>query len=294
MKVYTALYDLAVGPVSYDFATWLIAAEMEKRKAGADHLHVLIAPTADGVGGWFRDKTALYGVDEMHWRLWHLVMPLCRLVGATVALSVPAGATSRLAASWREREPMLSHHAGPLIAAARAGAEIPRFSAGEHALRAVRAKLETYNRPVVTITLRDTYEEGRNADHGAWRDAARYIRAYGYEPIVLQDTAVALARCDGFFELDVELRMALYQSAAMNMHCHGGPATLCWFSDAPWVMFDAAMPYEAWAKHWEKYLGLQWEEQLPWSRKKDQKLVYEHANYETIIRHLERWAGATS
>jgi hypothetical protein len=111
--------------VSYDFATWLIAAEMARVDAGAERLHVLILPDANGVGGWFRDKTALYDLEEMHWRLWHLVLPLCRLIGATVGVLphewVPA-------ARRDEYEQTISHHAGGIIAAAR-GARRCRASA---------------------------------------------------------------------------------------------------------------------------------------------------------------------
>lgn len=283
MRIHTEVYDLAVGPVSYDFATWLIAAEMARRASGADLLHVVIQAKPDGIDGWFRDKTALYPSAEMHWRLWHLVMPLCRLVNASVEL-VPDG--QKLARQT------LSHHAGPIIAAARAGAEVPRFSAGEHALDAVRRVTEG-GRAVVTMTLRDTYEPGRNADARAWYGAAKDIEARGYTVVMVHDTSRALAMTEGFFELNVELRMALYQSAALNLHSHGGPATLSWFSDAPWIMFCAAMPEQHWRTHWAKHLGLQWGDQFPWSRP-DQRLVYETDQKHVILREFERWAGATN
>ena len=120
VKLHRAIYDLAIGPVSYDFATWLIAAEMERRQLGAERLHVVIRAARDGVDGWFRDKTSLYGAAEMHWRLWHLVLPLCHLVNASVELDPLAERGGRQT---------LSHHAGPIIAAARAGAAVPRFAA---------------------------------------------------------------------------------------------------------------------------------------------------------------------
>lgn len=299
MKTFTAVYDLAVGPVSYDFATWLIAAEMARKREGADHLHIIIRPKPDGVDGWFRDKTALYSAGEMHWRLWHLVIPLCRLIRATVAILPPdlvpppswVLLTKRLGAEAGPLRPLISHHAGPIIAAARAGEAVPRFSAGEHAVRSVEALLEDPER-TVTMTLRETYEPGRNAERAEWLDARDAIKAAGYEVIVVEDTSRALREGTGFYELNVELRMALYDVAALNLHCHNGSQVLSWFSDQSWMAFDAALPAE-WRAHWEKYLGLKPGEQLPWARE-DQRLVYEHARAEVILREFRRWAGATS
>ena len=284
VKLHRAIYDLAIGPVSYDFATWLIAAEMERRQLGAERLHVVIRAARDGVDGWFRDKTSLYGAAEMHWRLWHLVLPLCHLVNASVELDP---------LSERGGRQTLSHHAGPIIAAARAGAAVPRFAAGEHARAAVRGHLVALGRPAVTMTLRDTYETGRNSDREAWREAAEAIRARGYAVIELEDSGLALGLGRGFYELDVELRMALYQEAALNLHSHGGPMVLSWYSDAPWIGFGAALPAADWKAHWEKHLCLKVGEQLPWARP-DQRLVYESDSREVILREFERWAGATN
>ncbi len=247
MITYTAVYDLAVGPVSYDFAVWLVAADMERKKAGADHLHVLIVPKSDGVDGWFRDKTVLYDGDEMHWRLWHLVLPLCRLMRATVAMVPPVYSHAAHAA---EQEQVISHHAGPIVTAVRGGASVSKFKAGKHAIKAVRAHIGN-GAKTVTMTLRQTYDQHRNADRSQWLEAAKQIEARGFRVIVLNDTAVALSAGAGFYEVNVELRLALYEVAALNLHCNGGPQVLGWFSDAAWLAFDAAMPADMWGKHWE-------------------------------------------
>lgn len=293
MRTLTAYYDLRRGPVSFDFILFLVQALMAAADAGAHRLHVVIVPYADGVGGAFMDKRHLYDAEEMHWRLWNIVIPACRMAGASVTLATGWDQARKLAdliwpPDWDRQDPRRRHHlTKELVAAAKAGRAIPKLGAMEHARRKVRGIIARAGKPLVTITQRKTYEPLRNSDPALWDRVAAEL-SERFHVVRLLDTDEALGLGAGFGELNLELRLALYQEAAQNIHPHGGPAVLCWFSGAPFLMFGAALPAEFWRKNWIVNVGLEIGEQLPWARW-DQRIIYEEASEACVRRELEAW-----
>lgn len=294
--IFTAFYDLIFGPVSYDFVTWLVRA---KKEAGDRALHVVIVPYEEGLGGFSRH----WGKHDEHaarWRLWHIVVASCPLVDATVTVA----ANRRQAELLQSDEPEWSdnvwapegkaHFMGPLIEAARKGAEIPKLCATEAARRYVAGWLQDTMNPVVTLTLRnqDT-DPDRNTDRKVWGEFAAHLRSRAYEVIVLDDTHVALsAGVRGeYAALDPDLRLALYERAAMNCIGNNGPQELLKFSDAPYLAFGQALT-DGWQNHFRKFFSLEPGEQLPWARP-DQRLVYRPDTFEVLKEEFERWAGGT-
>ena len=296
---FTAFYDLAVGPVSFDFAVFLVKAELAKRKAGAQHLHVVIVPDARGIGGMFRDKTALYDEAEMRWRLWNICIPACQLIGASVTLATGWDQAKRIHAGkhwppdWdRQTLKDRRHLVGDLIAAAKKGDDIPRFSASAHARRAVRAHYKYLGAPVVTMTWRSTYLPERNSAEADWLEAKRHIEARGYAVKILRDTGAALTGGGGYGELNLDVRMASYQEAALNLQANNGAASLCWFSEQPYRMFGAGVPAGEWHGLFVKQglpLGASW----PWATP-HQKIVYGPTTAKQLIAEFDSWAGATN
>lgn len=280
-RTLTAYYDLAVGPVSYDFVQFLVRAMLEQQERGCERLHVVIVPDARGVDGMFRNKLHLYDAEEKHWRLWNICIPACRLARASVTLASDWPQARALAsaelwpADWDSQSlKNKAHMWGPLVWASRAGRQIPKLKASAHARRSVREWFARYSKPVITMTVRNSnYEPARNTDMQAWRPIAEALRQQ-YEVIMVGDTADALIQGRGYAELNLDLRLALYQEATMNVQTHGGAAMLCWFSDAPFIMFDAAAPYDEWLDLW-KDQGINFGDQLPWT-----------ANHQRIV-----WGG---
>lgn len=296
MKTLTAYYDLAVGPVSFDFVVFLVKAEMARRRQKAERLHVVIVPFAEGVAGMFRDKTALYDQHEMRWRLWNICIPACQLLGASVTLATGWDQARRLnalgdpwPADWdRQTLKDRRHLIGDVISAARAGEMVPVLSASEHARRAARRG----EKPVVTMTLRSTYLAERNSDREAWLLAKDHIERRGYQVMVLEDTSVALRNWGGYGELNLDVRMACYQEAALNLQANNGAASLCWFSDKPYRMFGAGVPAGEWEGLFVKQ-GLPLGETWPWA-KPGQRIVYGQPSAEQIVAEFESWASATT
>src|SRR3990167_9162329 len=176
---------MSVIPVSFDFCVFLVKAELARRKANVQRLHVVIVPDPKGPGG-FRDKSQFYDQHEARWRLWNICIPACSLIGASVTLATDWDQAKKLKTEhvfphdWdRQTLKDRRHLIGDVITASRAGVEIPRFSASPYARTKVK---EVYGgRKVVTMTLRNTYLKERNSDPTAWSRAREYIESQGYE-----------------------------------------------------------------------------------------------------------------
>jgi len=295
----TAYYDLSVGPVSFDFVVFGIKAKMEAVRVGATRLHIVIVPDPRGIGGMFRDKTALYDEAEMRWRLWNILIPACQLLGASVTLALDWLQAKRIASEkeWKQwphdwdQQTLKDrrHLIGDVITWRRAGQQVPTLRASEHARRKVKQAYRLLGRPVVTMTLRNTYLKERNSDVAAWLVARQNIEAKGFAVVTLEDTNVALGQGQGYGELNLDLRAACYEEAAINLQSNNGAASLCWFSDRPYRMFGAGVPMDEWQGLFVKQ-GLHYGESWPWALEQ-QKLVYGPTTQNQIIEEFDAWAA---
>lgn len=287
MKTLVAVCDLQYCPVSYDFIAWLRRARLEQRRRGAEGLHVVLMPYTEGLGGFARDWGG-HDVEMTDWKLWNVVIPACRLAGATVTLADGNAAppNDSIPAVWWPQGK--AHFLKPLVEAHRNGEKIPLLSASPQALR--WAKEWTAERKVVTLTLRENNAlDGRDSNLSAWLEFALWLKESGYSPILLEDTARVLKLPSGqFAALSIDLRLALYQCATMNCVGHNGPACLMWHSNAPYLNFCAAHPLEDWAKHWPQFVGLEVGEQMPWARA-DQRMIYRPDDFEVMVEEFEKY-----
>ena len=303
MKILTAYYDLAIGPVSFDFVVFLVKAEMARKRAGADKLHMVIVPDPNGVDGMFRDKTHLYDGAEARWRLWNICIPACALLNASVTLATDWEQAGKLLAvgefvypsDWGNQTLKNRWHlVGDIISRNKSlGEDVPLLHASPHATKKVAEFYRTARLPTVTMTLRSTYMGERNSNRVQWMKARDYIRERGFATLLLEDVGTALENGRGYGELNLDLRMACYEQAALNLQSNNGTASLCWFGSAPYRMFDAGVG--ASAAEWDGLfvkqglpLGATW----PWALSQ-QKIVYKAATADTIIEEFEAWATAT-
>lgn len=292
MTTLVAFLDLSVCPVSFDAVIFMAQAEMERRRVEADRLYVVIT-------GELRKKPQ-YDDAEAEWRLHNIVLPAARLFNATITLTADWKQARKLASEhewlnwpivWLGQSLKRRHHlVGGLIERVTSGETIARPTASEHALRAVRKLAE--GRKFVTMTTRETYLPERNSDPGAWAQAANEIARRGYSVQRIVDTSTALRDGHGFAELNLDLRMAWYQTAEFNICANTGPASLLWLSDRPYVMMGAGVPADEWDGLFVKQ-GLPLGESWPWALP-HQRIAYGKETAETILAEFDRWASATS
>ena len=292
----TAFLDLAVCPVSYDAVVLMAQAEMERRKLGLARLHVVIV-------GEVRKKPQ-YDEAEAEWRLWNIVIPAARLFGATVTLAADWHQAELLKSpkpernwppDWREQNLKTRRHLiGGVIERVARGEEVSRITASEHARSAARAIYDTARKigwKVVTMTRRETYLPERNSDRMVWNRAMHDIGNRSAVVWNIEDTATALVTGQGFGELNLDLRMAMYQEADFNVVANCGPASLCWFSEKPYVMVGAGFPADEWDGLFVKQglpLGASWPWALP-----NQRLAYRKETAGQIVAEFDRWVSAT-
>lgn len=295
MKLLTAFYDLAYGPVSFDFVTWLVRAMLEQQRAGCDRLHVVIVPKDGGLGGFAR-HWGKHDDEATRWRLQHIVIPAASLAAATVTMAPSALWAKRLQVDservqagpcwWPEGK---AHFMGPLVEAGRRGEQIPMLRATDAARRYVAAFRAGRYGPLATLTLRNQETDpDRNTDPEEWTKLGAWLVSRGFDVVTLDEANEALAGGRACFEADVDLRLALYEAAAMNFIGNNGPQELLKFSATPYLAFGQALG-AGWREHFRKYFSMEVGDQLPWAQP-NQRLVYQPATFAVMGRAFEALA----
>jgi hypothetical protein len=289
--IVTAFYDLAYSPVSYDVAPWLIQARMVLAADGSNpHVHAVIVPKEDGVGGFAREW-GRHDEAATRWRLWHIVIPMMQLAGATVTMAP----TRRYAENMRRAGDGIwwprgkAHFARPIVEAHKAGRPVPIMRASPAASRYVSDWLWNSRidpSKLVTVTMRNqTTDADRNSKYDA-HNLQEWLRARTYHTLFLDDSNEALKRGDGYAELDVDLRLALYEAASMNIIGNNGPSALMHFGTAPYLQFGVGLG--KWKSHYSQHLGLETGEQWPWASP-HQRMVYDVETMAVITREFKAW-----
>ena len=163
---------------------------------------------------------------------------------------------------------------------------LPCLKATPSAVQYVGSKIKG---PYATITMRESsYWPERNSNRPVWLLVAAWLKGRGIEPIFLPDTdGQPIKNFRSFPEcIDIDIRMALYQGAFINLGISNGPIALLYASEAPYLIFRPvtqdchSTSIEFLESHGikkgDKYAG-------------NGKLVWEDDTYDTIIRELERF-----
>jgi hypothetical protein len=256
------VYDLSVSPITFDFATHVAAAEIERRRRGLDGIDVfLILGDYHGVREETRDYERIVGPESRQWRIRQILLPilsfmptvhdvfLCadRAYAATLLSNDPA----RLyPADFHPRLPRVPENSA-VQTLARSGATIwPLFRATAHAKVLIGHFLEreAKGRLPVVITLRNyAHAPQRNSRYKDWLafadslDRTRYAAIFVNDSeTFMQEPPVDLSRhivCDAA-SANLEIRMALYEMAWLNIAVLAGPTELTWYNEqARYVYF---------------------------------------------------------
>jgi hypothetical protein len=181
----------------------------------------------------------------------------------------------------------------PISDASRNGEKTPIFKSSVAASEAVKVFLQGSS--PVTITLREqpTWEH-RNSDLEEWTKFSRYLESRGEQVVFVRDTDKAGEPLVGFStfpmaSLNLDIRVALYEQAKVNLFTPTGPCSLALFGSRPLLMFnplDKDDPYVCnRPEFWEFSQGIKEGEQFPWSLP-TQRIIWKADSYENI---LEAW-----
>jgi len=265
------VYNLAHDPISFDFITWLIQAEMTRVREGA--------PAPLRVAFW-KGKGNLVA-DNAKVKLWmaNVFLPALKLIGA---ISDP---TSILG---RHHEAFLPVNINTW---SRSGEAVPRFSSGEEKQKA----------DIITITLRESHKwTHRNSNLVAWLQLADYLAKQGENVVFVRDTAKADEQLPRFMTCprasrDLVARVALYERAKANLFVANGPGMLASFCDCSYLMFvelheEGHPDWTNTPSFWAEQMGLGSDTQWPWARG-DQRLVWKPDTFENLAAAWEDYRG---
>ena len=280
-----ACYDLEKQPASFDFVTWLIVAEMDRRRRGAPK--PLMVHFRHGSGDGFRVGD-VQNVEEKQRLLDHVMRPALALVGAVESEKAADGYRYRY---WYKA----------ITQAHERGEDVPHLVPPIANVMQVANWLadHTAMRPIV-ITLREArYWPQRNSTLTNWIEFAKRRRKEGHAVVFVRDTDQAHRPMpDGFLtcpkaSTDLWTRTALYKLAKCNLAASCGPVTLLQFSDAPYLQFN--LPYggaqddPAW---WTSWLGFAPPGNFPWAGP-HQMMIWERDDLDVIEGAWARWLEAT-
>ncbi len=240
-----AIYDLGVFPTSFDLAPFLLAAQGEALETGCSRVRLLLV---DGVHHGVRfegdEYETLYPPEMRNWKVHHIlqVIPrLCPMVDRTVSI-VPREEVSL----YLDRYPkvMICNDYDGLYLHAWRRLDRYRDRIGFRATPAAHKYIQNWlaserpgtDKPMVCLTLRESrWNTDRNSDLTMWAEAVALLQQDGYWPVVVPDTEMAFVKRGPEWSgasfctpaaIDLELRMALYEQAHLNIFTGAGPALL--------------------------------------------------------------------
>lgn len=254
-------YNLANGPLGFDFLIWLVDAEMTRRAAGAP------APLKVA---FYKGLDAEKRMQHDNREMWEnkVFRPCIDLIGAVYDERALYGHNKHLFVSR------------DIVKMAQEGQEVPKLKSKGN-----------YDLPegAVTITLRESEQwPHRNSNLNEWKKFARELKD---RVIFVRDTSQAYGPIDGFetcplASTNLDARMALYERSKVNLFVSNGPAALALFSDKPWLQFVQTEPDSSHytpntRKFWKESAGIEVGSQYPWSSP-NQRMVWEKDTYENI------------
>lgn len=251
-----AFYDLKQMPVAFDFAYYLMAAEVVRAEKGLDGIRVVFMP---GERRWIANGRLNQVSDDVrawvNWRFDNILLPLLDLFPTVCTHTLPSNREQ--AWEWLAN----ARHTFPprdVLAQNRPdtytivyntvnrrlhrtpGCWRPRSP--EPALLAVRdwTRRVAQGRKIVTITLRDWVNADRNSNFEAWMAFADSLDADAFLPVFVPDTASAFDRPAPAMQgrlrfplasFDLRLRSALYETAYLNLFVNNGANSIAVLND---------------------------------------------------------------
>ncbi|MDX1402188.1 MAG: tetratricopeptide repeat protein [Kiloniellales bacterium] len=252
-----AFYDLDICTVTFDFFSFLLRAELFRESNGFKRLFVVFVPGShDGFRLMHHDgEASRWRMRNIHGPGCWFLRSVCGMVhcvnrpqaaaieAANEAAIFPVGYTTRIVDSQRAIDAMIDAFMfSGLVAEFVKGADIPVLSPSATAVAWVDSWLKAHcsgKRPVV-MTLREArYDRLRNSNLAAWARFASELDQEKYAAVIVRDTDAVFDpvpdEIKGFAicaeaSLDVQVRLALYEAAHLNLLVNNGPLALCYLN----------------------------------------------------------------
>jgi hypothetical protein len=227
----SAIYDLAVSPPTYDFLSFLVEAEKARLAGGYPFVDVFFQP---GPKAGFRDDKLPPNLEAREGMLRRICVAACSLlpsVGSVFILRSSANIQGRIfPKNWRQTLPVSHYGVQYQINAPRV------LRATDIAREQVR---RWFKKPYITFTYRNCdYWPDRNSNSMEWTKASRWASEHGYQVVHVDDTEDS----DKIWSWDIDMRLALYEKALVNLGVVNGPMMLNCFAETRYLMFKPITP----------------------------------------------------
>ena len=270
-------YNRLKMPLTWDFWALLLQSTMNMKREGVSGpLHV----------GWFPDPAEGIWLPMQIQSFNNLMRESLQLVGA-----VEDQQALENGRNMGEHENACSY--APIIQGFERGEPLPKVTAPDPALKAMREVLKTeFGQKPVTITLRESHQHPfRNSNLPEWCKLADWLEGQGEKVVFVRDTAkmdeglAGYTTCKAASE-HVLARCALYQEAKCNWFVSNGPSMLGAFLETPWFLVNKLTEQRKdfranTANGWRIAAGLEDGGQWPWA-KPNQRIIYELDKFEPM------------
>lgn len=278
----SACYDLSVSPPTYDYISFLVAAETARIDAGLSDINIHILPGPRD--GFRRDSLPPYTAQEREHMRDAIVVPASRLLSSCNVVACKLNREKPAEPTFGFGRPV--HGFGTLFKAAQRGI---------FPLRATDSLGEPMPK-TATITLREApYWPTRNGDVAEWMAVAGELRRQGWRVIFVRDTSKADKPIDDF-EIDptasrsILHRAVLYQKASLNLFTNNGPAWMCLYMGASCMIFRmTALNAPCANENYFRHHG--WRRGEPWPNlAARQHVSWEPDKFAPIMAAIEKYA----
>lgn len=239
-----AIYDLNSNPITYDFAYFLLGAELYAKSIGEDSFYLCVIQDSNSCVSEQDDYRKFVSTDSQYWRIKNIILDLVPYFNSCTGFqyrdikqSLPL-----ISESKNIYPPNYNGKYAPGMNYSEIFKYIKKydftgFRAPQQGLNYIEkwkfSKNISHN--FVTITLRQYgWDPLRNSNIGEWVKFAHYIKNMGFTPVFIPDTDAAFDTNTEFSEFisfneacwNVGLRVSIYECAYLNFFGSNGTAAL--------------------------------------------------------------------
>lgn len=238
-----AFYDLSYNLPCFDVTTFVVLAEIERKKQNKKNIQFVIVPSN------FEDKPGLniyHDNADTKWRIEKLIKPIFNCLASCIGIDQPISQSSLV--YYKSLNPSIypnNYFENPRQAAgdfkllksyADQNIKLSNLAPPQQAYTIVNdfIRHNVGKKKLITITLREYWanSEHRNSNKTAWLDFALSLDMNEYFPLIIRDTYKVSEPLEEKYQsltmypiaaVDLSIRLALYHQAYINMGVDNGP-----------------------------------------------------------------------
>lgn len=277
-------YDTRLAPITFDFGSYLVIADAYRQKLGLDKMSVHLIRSA------FRNKTLReqeYSNDTKEWRFNHILMPLTTIVPSIskvewtkkgpISIELPSFPITYPPRNKEELKYSIPYLSNELIKYREKKIELRPYAAKKIAIDLITSLLGVNVEKIITISLRTSSQQiERNSDLDSWYQIYGWLINLGYNVYIIPDFEDVMQtknyqKYDWQILLpvvfDLNLRMAIYSVAVLNIGVLNGVLVPLFHSKYPYLIFKPNIEtiHQTTKKWLFEIFGIQPNENFWWS-----------------------------